>query len=178
MPIEITEKAKNYAEKILIKHDYIGVMAIEFFVDKKNNLIANETASRVHNSGHITLNNSNSSQFDQHVRAVCNLEYKPLDEMKRGFMLNILGEDILKFRNSKIEKINFFLIMKKKKSDQNVKWATLISLNSYSIHYSMFIKIINGVMKHCMIIPYCHTVWFPFKTVYKFRFNLMFKKVV
>lgn len=114
IPIEITEKAKNYAEKILIKHDYIGVMAIEFFVDKKNNLIANETASRVHNSGHITLNNSNSSQFDQHVRAVCNLEYKPLDEMKRGFMLNILGEDILKFRNSKIEKNKFFFDYEKK----------------------------------------------------------------
>ena len=44
----------------------------------------------------------------------CNLEYKPLGEMKRGFMLNILGEDILKFRNSKIEKNKFFFDYEKK----------------------------------------------------------------
>ena len=58
-------------------------MAVEFFIDKSMNLLANETARRVHNSGHITINNSNSSQFNQHVRAVCNLELEKISLMKK-----------------------------------------------------------------------------------------------
>tara|TARA_B100000965_G_C19573684_1_gene750322 strand:- start:633 stop:1676 length:1044 start_codon:yes stop_codon:yes gene_type:complete len=118
VPAKISSKIKNLAEKythqILEKHDYTGVMAIEFFLDYNEELLANETASRVHNSGHITLDNSNSSQFDQHVRAVCNLDYKPLEKMKRGKMYNILGNEILKYREEKKNVNEFFFDYEKK----------------------------------------------------------------
>ncbi len=74
----IENLAKEYSSYVIKKHDYIGTMAIEFFINKDGELLANETASRVHNSGHITMSNFNSSQFDQHIRAVCNLDFKKI----------------------------------------------------------------------------------------------------
>jgi 5-(carboxyamino)imidazole ribonucleotide synthase len=47
-----------------------------FFIDRNDNLYVNEIAPRVHNSGHLTINAYNVSQFENHVRAVCGLETK------------------------------------------------------------------------------------------------------
>ena len=54
--------------------NYIGVLAIEFFVLKDNSILVNEIAPRVHNSGHWTLDGSDISQFEQHIRAVSQLK--------------------------------------------------------------------------------------------------------
>ena len=116
IPEKIKNQAINYTKKILIEHDYIGIMSVEFFIDKDQNLLANETASRVHNSGHITINTSNSSQFDQHIRAVCNLNFIKLEKMKNGKMINILGEDILKYRKKKFSNNEYFFDYGKKEA--------------------------------------------------------------
>ena len=54
--------------------NYIGVLAIEFFVLKDNSILVNEIAPRVHNSGHWTLDGADISQFEQHIRAVSQLK--------------------------------------------------------------------------------------------------------
>ena len=111
---KIIDQAKLYTTKILEKHNYIGTIAVEYFISENENLLGNETASRVHNSGHITIDASNSSQFDQHIRAVCNLKIVKLKKMKKGHMLNILGNDILKHRNQKFSSNKFFKDYEKK----------------------------------------------------------------
>ena len=67
-------KALMWSEKIIKSLDYIGVICVEFFIDKNDKLYVNEIAPRVHNSGHLTIESYNISQFESHVRAVCNLE--------------------------------------------------------------------------------------------------------
>lgn len=111
---KILNQAQEYTKKILEKHNYIGTMTVEFFIDKSMSLLANETASRVHNSGHITINNSNSSQFNQHVRAVCNLEPEKISLMKKGKMINILGDDIEVYRKKKFKDNEYFYDYEKK----------------------------------------------------------------
>ena len=98
----LEKKLINVSEKILKKLNYIGVLTIEFFIDSNNRIYANELAPRVHNSGHITLDNSNYSQFDQHVRAVCGLDLINSISLTKGVMRNLIGQDITKI--SKISK--------------------------------------------------------------------------
>ena len=73
---DILEKAQQQAKLIAEKLNYIGTMCVEYFIDENSNLLINEIAPRVHNSGHLTINAYNVSQFENHVRAVCNLEKK------------------------------------------------------------------------------------------------------
>jgi 5-(carboxyamino)imidazole ribonucleotide synthase len=83
-------------------------MCVEFFVTKENKLLVNEIAPRVHNSGHLTLNAHNVSQFENHVRAVCNLKLKKPKRIYKATMYNILGFDIEKYRSKNITKNEFF----------------------------------------------------------------------
>jgi 5-(carboxyamino)imidazole ribonucleotide synthase len=97
-------QAETYMQKVLQALDYVGVLAIEFFV-LNHQLIANEMAPRVHNSGHWTIEGAETSQFENHMRAVAGL---PLGEVSsRGFssMLNLIGvkpefEKILEIPNT------------------------------------------------------------------------------
>lgn len=87
----LTIQAQQHAQKILTKLDYVGVLAIEFFV-KNNVLIANEMAPRVHNSGHWTIEGAKTSQFENHVRAVCGLPLGPTNAIGFSAMQNIISE--------------------------------------------------------------------------------------
>lgn len=83
--------ARDYAQKILNYFDYVGVLAIELF-QVGDQLLVNEMAPRVHNSGHWTIEGAESSQFENHVRAISGL---PLGNTNaRGFsaMINCIGE--------------------------------------------------------------------------------------
>ena len=104
----ISEKAKQYARLIAEKLDYIGTMCVEYFIDKENNLLVNEIAPRVHNSGHLTINTYNVSQFENHIRAVCNLKKVELKKIYNAEMINIIGEDIKTYRNKSYSKNEFF----------------------------------------------------------------------
>lgn len=87
---ELQSQAETYAKCVLEELEYVGVLAIEFFV-KEGQLIANEMAPRVHNSGHWTIEGAVTSQFENHIRAVAGL---PLGRaVARGFsiMLNLIG---------------------------------------------------------------------------------------
>ncbi len=110
----IINNSKEFAKKIAEKLDYIGTLCVEYFIDNNDNLYVNEVAPRVHNSGHLTINSHNISQFENHVRAVCNLEKKETKKLFNAEMINLLGEDILLYKDKKLKENEFFFDYKKK----------------------------------------------------------------
>ena len=104
----ISEKAQQQARVIAEKLDYVGTMCVEYFIDEKNNLLVNEIAPRVHNSGHLTINTHNVSQFENHIRAVCSLEKVELKKFHNAEMINILGGEIKTYREKLYAENEFF----------------------------------------------------------------------
>ena len=112
IPADISDSIKNksidWAKKIIEDLDYIGTMCMECFIDKNNNLYVNEIAPRVHNSGHLTINTHNVSQFENHIRAVCGLEKVETKKIYNGRMLNLIGNDITNYRGKTFTDNEFF----------------------------------------------------------------------
>ena len=104
----LKDKSIDWAKKIAEDLDYIGTLCVEFFVDKNDNLYVNEIAPRVHNSGHLTINTHNVSQFENHVRAVCGLEKIETKKIYNGKMLNLIGNDISHYRGKTFADNEFF----------------------------------------------------------------------
>jgi len=88
---EVTQKAEQIAEKIMIVLKGAGTFGIEMFVTQDNNIVINEIAPRVHNSGHHTLQSSETSQFEQHLRAILGLDLGSTKLVHPTIMYNILG---------------------------------------------------------------------------------------
>ena len=105
---EIFAKAQSNAKLISEKLDYVGTMCVEYFIDQDNNLLVNEIAPRVHNSGHLTINAFNISQFENHVRAVCDLGPEKVKKISNAEMFNILGQNIETYRSKTFNKDEFF----------------------------------------------------------------------
>ncbi|MEM8987155.1 MAG: 5-(carboxyamino)imidazole ribonucleotide synthase [Pseudomonadota bacterium] len=91
--------ARDIAQKTLAALDYIGVLAIEFFVAKEGGLIVNEFAPRVHNTGHWTLDACAVSQFQQHIRAVCGWPLGAPSRFADAEMENLIGAQADQWRN-------------------------------------------------------------------------------
>lgn len=83
--------AKRHLRKVLQALDYVGVLAIEFFV-VGGRLMANEMAPRVHNSGHWTIEGCVTSQFENHLRAICDLPLGSTRALGHAAMINFLGD--------------------------------------------------------------------------------------
>ncbi len=111
---QIYNKSIEWAKIISEELNYIGTLCVEYFVDKNDNLFVNEVAPRVHNSGHLTINTHNISQFESHVRAVCGLEKIQIKKNYNGKMINLLGEEISFYRNRKFNSNEFFFDYLKK----------------------------------------------------------------
>jgi 5-(carboxyamino)imidazole ribonucleotide synthase len=82
--------ARTYLKRVMRELDYVGVLTIEFFV-VGGKLIANEMAPRVHNSGHWTIEGCVTSQFENHVRAICGLPLGSTRPLGHAAMINFLG---------------------------------------------------------------------------------------
>jgi len=80
------------ADKIAEGLNYVGTMAVEFFISKQGDIIANEIAPRPHNSGHFTLDACETSQFEQQVRMLCNLPSGNCELTSPVVMINLLGD--------------------------------------------------------------------------------------
>ena len=104
----LKEKSIDWAKKIVEDLDYIGTLYVEYFIDKNENLYVNEIAPRVHNSGHLTMNTHNISQFENHVRAVCGLEKIETKKISNGKMINLIGSDISEYRGKTFADNEFF----------------------------------------------------------------------
>ena len=111
---ELFNKAQNIAKTIAEKLKYVGTMCVEFFIDKDNNLYVNEIAPRVHNSGHLTINAFNVSQFENHIRAVCNLKKIELKKKSNARMINIIGDEINDYRGKSFNHNEYFFDYLKK----------------------------------------------------------------
>ena len=118
IPANINENVLNlsteWAKKISEELDYIGTLCVEYFIDEKDNIYVNEIAPRVHNSGHLTINSHNISQFENHIRAVCGMNKIETKKKFNAKMINLIGDDITKYRNKKIQENEFFFDYLKK----------------------------------------------------------------
>ena len=96
-PSNISDDIKKEAIKIAIetaeKFNLIGLLAVEMFLTKDNKILINEVAPRPHNSGHYTLDACNTSQFEQHIRAILDLELGDVSQKGKAIMLNLVGEE-------------------------------------------------------------------------------------
>jgi 5-(carboxyamino)imidazole ribonucleotide synthase len=88
---EIQKTAEDAARSVLEALNYVGVLAIEFF-ECGGKLLANEMAPRVHNSGHWTIEGAVTSQFENHLRAICGLPLGSTTAIGASAMINLIGE--------------------------------------------------------------------------------------
>ena len=84
-------EARSVARKIAEQLDYVGVLAVEFFISR-DKLLVNEIAPRPHNSGHYTIDACVTSQFEQQVRALCGLPLGDTRLLSPVAMVNLLGD--------------------------------------------------------------------------------------
>jgi len=126
---KLFEQSKEWSIQISEELKYIGTLCVEFFIDRNDNLYVNEIAPRVHNSGHLTINAFNVSQFENHVRAVCSLEQIPLKKLHNAEMINLIGEQISAYRESlNLEENQFFFDYHKKEIKDKRKMGHLTIL--------------------------------------------------
>ncbi|MDG3075733.1 5-(carboxyamino)imidazole ribonucleotide synthase [Bacillus halotolerans] len=90
----IQEKAAELAVKLADELNLVGPLAVEMFLTEGDELLVNELAPRPHNSGHYTLDLCETSQFEQHIRAVCGLPLGKTELLKPGMMVNLLGDEV------------------------------------------------------------------------------------
>jgi 5-(carboxyamino)imidazole ribonucleotide synthase len=87
----LARQAQRAARKLLEHFDYVGVLTIEFFV-VRGKLVANEMAPRVHNSGHWTIEGAETSQFENHLRAITGMPLGSTRARGHCAMINLIGE--------------------------------------------------------------------------------------
>ncbi len=93
LPEALQEQAQTMAKRLANELDYVGVLAVEFFVLDDQTLIVNEMAPRPHNSGHYTLTACMADQFQQQVRTLCRLNPAQADLLSPCVMVNLLGNE-------------------------------------------------------------------------------------
>ena len=126
---KILDQSKDWATRIAEELKYIGTLCVEFFIDRNENLYVNEIAPRVHNSGHLTINAYNISQFENHVRAVCSLEKISLKKLSNAKMINLIGKEIEPYRqNLKLNNQEFFFDYLKKETKEKRKMGHITTL--------------------------------------------------
>nr|BCX00444.1 MAG: N5-carboxyaminoimidazole ribonucleotide synthase [Bacteroidota bacterium] len=91
IPAPVARRARNYARRLAEGLRYVGLLALEMFLLPDGQIWLNEMAPRVHNSGHITWEAAYTSQFEQHLRAICGLPLGYTGARARGIMRNLIG---------------------------------------------------------------------------------------
>lgn len=90
----VVQQAEAIAQKLALALDLVGVLAIELFVAADEIVYVNELAPRPHNSGHYTMEACDVSQFDQHIRAICNWPLPKPQLLSGAVMTNVLGQHV------------------------------------------------------------------------------------
>lgn len=101
VPAEAGSDAQAVALAIAEKLGVVGLLAVEFFVTRAGEVLVNELAPRPHNSGHWSIDGCETSQFEQHVRAICGLPLGDVTMREPTVMVNILG-DAWKWRDNRV----------------------------------------------------------------------------
>lgn len=92
IPADLAARAQALGARVASALGHVGMMAIELFVTREGSLLVNELAPRTHNSGHYSFGACTTSQFEQHVRAVCGLSLGDSSLLCPAVMLNLLGD--------------------------------------------------------------------------------------
>ena len=110
---DVIKDAGEIARKTMEVLKGAGVFGIEMFIDQDDEILINEIAPRVHNSGHHTLQSCNTSQFEQHLRAILGLDLGSTELVHKTVMCNILGPDGFegKYKPVELKKDNVYLKM-------------------------------------------------------------------
>jgi 5-(carboxyamino)imidazole ribonucleotide synthase len=90
---DISDTAQKIAKEIAEKLGLVGILAVEMFLTKNGDLLINEVAPRVHNSGHLSIEGNICSQFEQHLRAILNLPLGDTQTIQPAVMVNLVGEE-------------------------------------------------------------------------------------
>ncbi|MET3560602.1 5-(carboxyamino)imidazole ribonucleotide synthase [Bartonella japonica] len=98
VPPNVQRTAQEISVAVMDSLDYVGVLCIEFFVLIDGTLLVNELAPRVHNSGHWTQKACVTSQFEQHIRAICGLPLGSTYRHSNCQMINLLGNNLNDFK--------------------------------------------------------------------------------
>jgi len=96
VPAEVAERAADLGERLAVAMGMVGTLTAELFLMPDGELVVNELAPRVHNSGHWTIEGAATSQFEQHIRAICGLELGSTDALAPTAMVNLWGEGTLR----------------------------------------------------------------------------------
>ena len=134
--VHLQESAELIGNKLLEEMKYVGVLVIEFFVNEYDELIANEMAPRVHNSGHWTIEGSNLSQFEAHIAAITGNMKNIKLELKPSFMFNILSKHISNEKINKLKsnlEIHFHNYHKKQRPNRKLGHLTCTAENRKSL---------------------------------------------
>jgi 5-(carboxyamino)imidazole ribonucleotide synthase len=122
----LQSQTKTMIERVLHALDYVGTITIELF-DVRGEILANEIAPRVHNSGHATIESLATSQFENHIRAITAMELGSPDPHARAVMYNIIGSIPEMETLSKYTSIFSHLYNKEPRSGRKLGHITLLN---------------------------------------------------
>ena len=121
----LERKARRYLRRVMEALDYVGVLTLEFFV-VDGRLVANEMAPRVHNSGHWTIEGCVTSQFENHLRAICGLPLGSTRPLGHTAMVNFLGSVPDRERLLRIEGLAFHDYGKEPRAGRKLGHCTIL----------------------------------------------------
>ena len=93
IPEKIKLKSLKVADLVSKSLNHIGLIAVELFCTQNDDVLVNEIAPRVHNSGHLTIESCITSQFEQHIRAIYDMPLGNVNQILPGVMVNLVGEN-------------------------------------------------------------------------------------
>ncbi|HEX2585214.1 MAG TPA: 5-(carboxyamino)imidazole ribonucleotide synthase [Steroidobacteraceae bacterium] len=118
--------AENYLKRLFKQFNYVGVLTIEFFV-LNGKLLANEMAPRVHNSGHWTIEGAETSQFENHIRAICGLPLGSTAPRAHAAMVNFVGAIPERDQMLKMQLAHFHHYGKETRPGRKLGHATVVA---------------------------------------------------
>ncbi|MBN2646380.1 MAG: 5-(carboxyamino)imidazole ribonucleotide synthase [Thiotrichales bacterium] len=133
----VQQQAEAYMQKLLDRLDHVGVLTLELF-ETANGLVANEMAPRVHNSGHWTIEGAQTSQFENHVRALCGLPLgSSAPKQKIAAMVNIIGQTGPVHQVLQMPNAHLHLYDKAERADRKLGHITLLADDPQSLYQSL-----------------------------------------
>lgn len=134
--------ARQYATSLMEKINYVGVMAIEFFC-VNDTLVANEVAPRVHNSGHWTIEGAETSQFENHIRAICGMPLGSTNAKGFSAMINIIGTQPDAYKLSAIPGAHYHWYGKEPRAGRKLGHLTLCAASEDELGGAVMIALKN-----------------------------------
>jgi 5-(carboxyamino)imidazole ribonucleotide synthase len=146
--VEAETLARNIAEKL----NLVGLLAVEMFLTDRGEILVNELAPRPHNSGHATIDACRTSQFEQHVRAVCGLPLGDVTLTAPVVMVNILG-DAWKWRDGQVaEEPNWNAILEEPRAKLHLYGKREPRIGRKMGHFTVCSDQLESALEHARVL--------------------------